>query len=567
MIGVSLIVSSFVIALQTSPPAAEQRRPIDSARLVRVADAAQSAFESFRRSHLPRKDANGSACDARIGRYCYWRGDDDTVEPPPEAPEIKARRDGLVAVLDTLAAAIPGDAWIAGQLVRYLAESDRTDDAVRVSTTCRAERWWCLAIGGYAAHVGGRFADADSLYSLALAAMGDAERCRWLDLSDLLEPDLARRFQSVGCAGREAFVRRVLWLGAPLLSVSGTDLFTEHLARITRGRMAEHSASPDGESWADDQRALTTRYGWPRWYTRTDPAFGSALEPTISGHDAGMPYYFIPSLHAVDSTSQIRADDWRLDDPRAPAGYTPAYARTIHDLPAQIAVFRRGDSARVIAAWDARRDTTLVGRDLDVALVVASGPDDATIRRSAGRSSGVLDETARVDSGLVSVEVLSRADRRAGRMRVGLAPRPAGRITLSDLLLYHGDGAPPTTLDAARDSALATTTLDGVRRVGVFWEAYGIPAIQGTVRYSLVVEEVGIGWVRRAAVRMGLGSGAVATRVQWDESPSVVDGIAARGVQLDLSRLRAGRFHLELTISAPDGQFARSARDIEVRDR
>jgi hypothetical protein len=52
-----------------------------------------------------------------------------------------------------------------------------------------------------------------------------------------------------------------------LYSVSNSDLFTEHLARVTRARIAEHSAGPDGEAWADDQRELMVRYGWPRWYS------------------------------------------------------------------------------------------------------------------------------------------------------------------------------------------------------------------------------------------------------------------------------------------------------------
>src|SRR3569833_3190795 len=100
--------------------------------------------------------------------------------------------------------------------------------------------------------------------------MNEAERCRWLDISDLLDGELERRFRKVGCDGRESFVRHLLWLGAPMLSISGTDLLTEHFARLTRAKMAERSASADGDYWADDERALVVRYGWPKWFTQSE---------------------------------------------------------------------------------------------------------------------------------------------------------------------------------------------------------------------------------------------------------------------------------------------------------
>jgi hypothetical protein len=51
---------------------------VDSVRLARSARNAQSSFESFRRNRLPLSQSNGGGyCDVRIGRYCYWRGDED----------------------------------------------------------------------------------------------------------------------------------------------------------------------------------------------------------------------------------------------------------------------------------------------------------------------------------------------------------------------------------------------------------------------------------------------------------------------------------------------------------
>jgi len=62
-------------------------RAPDSARLVRGAHSAQSSFESFRRLRLPVQERGSGPCDIRVGRYCYWRGDDDEVMHPTKIGE------------------------------------------------------------------------------------------------------------------------------------------------------------------------------------------------------------------------------------------------------------------------------------------------------------------------------------------------------------------------------------------------------------------------------------------------------------------------------------------------
>ena len=242
-----------------------------------------------------------------------------------------------------------------------------------------------MALVGYAAHSAGKFADADSAYAAALASMDSTERCRWLDIRDLLADDLDHRFGPLNCAERAELARRVLRIGAPMYSVSATDLFTEHLARLTRVRIGEHSATADGQPWGDDEQTLMVRYGWPRWYSRTRQDFGSQRPPSITGHDSGMPYNFLPSLSVLDHVGQATDDDWHLDDPRAPTGYAPAYARSIHALPSQIARFRRGDSTLIVAAWDARRDTTMLGRALEAALVIAVDGEQRAMTKASRR--------------------------------------------------------------------------------------------------------------------------------------------------------------------------------------
>lgn len=539
--------------------------PIDSARLVRSVRSAQTSFESFKRAHLPRGDRYSGTCDVRIGRYCYWRGDEDEEKRPQEPREIGERRLALIADLNAAAGAIPGDAWIAGQRIRYLVEAEQTDEALRAARECRAESWWCTALAGFAAHEGGRFAAAESAYSNALTSMPPAERCRWLDLSDILDDDLLDRFKKLGCDEREAFARRIFWLGAPLFSVASTDRFTEHLARLTRAKIAERSATTDGEAWADDQRALVVRYGWPKWYTRSERDFGSQLQPSIAGHDASMAYDYLPRARVLDSLSTLRKDDWRLAEPRAVSGYSAPSARTMHDLQSQIAVFRRGDSALAVAAWDARKDPTMVRGTLDFALVLASAPDRQWVARDTSDNSvGRIALIAPIDSGVISLEVITRLEKHAARSRIGLPPPPSGRVTLSDLLLYSSSDEAVYQLGAVRDSALSSNRVPASRSMGVFWEAYGIPPDNKPVSFTLSIEQVGSSWTQRVAETLHLSDPTSAARIQWQEVPRITNGIAGRGVRVDLSRLRGGKYRVELVVAAPGAAPAVSSREIEV---
>jgi hypothetical protein len=270
----------------------------------------------------------------------------------------------------------------------------------------------------------------------------------------------------------------------------------------------------------------------------------------------------------VDDPARIGADDWRLEDRRAESGYAPSYARSIHDVPSQIAAFRRGDSVLVVAAWDARADTTLIGRTLDAALVLAAPGEVRTVARApASRAVGRIATTALLDSGVVSLELLASADRRAGRVRVGLPPRPAGRLALSDLLLCAPTAGTVSELAVARDSALASDVVPGSRAIGGFWETYGLAPQGEPVRFALTVEPVAVSWLRRAAERAHLTDPSLGLQIQWQEVPPTTGGLAGRGVRLDLGQLRAGRYRVELQVTAQDGATASAVRELEVRNR
>jgi hypothetical protein len=547
---------------------------VDSVRVLRSARSEQASFEAFRRGQLPTGAGMSEPCDVHLGRYCYWRGDGEEEQSPPvDPPRVIERRDALLRMLDSASVAVTGDPWIAGQRVRYLLEGGRTDEALGYAAReCRASAWWCAALEGYAAHVDARFARAESAYTRSVNSMDRLERCRWLDVSELLSDEQLRRYKPLDCAHRESFARRLFWIGAPLYSVSETDRLTEHLARVTRARIAERSAATDGVSWGDDTRALVMRYGWSRWYTRTLPGIGSMSPPSYTGHDVGTPYDFLIGMRGFDAIGHLRDDDWGLENTLAANGYGPSYARTLHGIPHQLAAFRRGDSTQVVAAWDVRRDTALIGRALDAALVIAGdGAIAAIARHSNEKSVGRMSVTALIDSGLVSLELIAPADRRAARTRTGVPGRARGRVALSDLLLYApGDistNAPPVTLDAVRDSALASDVIRGSRGVGVFWETYGLSPSGEAVQFTLSVMQIDVGWMQRTAEHLRLADPTRALSIQWSEALQPLGGIASRGVRVDLSRLRPGRYRMQVMITAGSEAPVVAVKEVEVGER
>jgi hypothetical protein len=235
-------------------------------------------------------------------------------------------------------------------------------------------------------------------------------------------------------------------------------------------------------------------------------------------------------------------------------------------VPSQLAVFRRGDSTLIVGAWDARQDTTLLGRDLVAALAFASDSDATIVARlSRATAIGRITGSGVIDSGLVSLELLAPEDKRAARVRTGLPPRATGRISLSSLLLYAPSGEPAYDIAAVKDSALASATIPMSRNVGVYWETYGANASGEPLHFSLTVEQVGVSWARRAAERLHLTDPTSALRLQWDEVAQPNHGVAGRGVRVDLSRLRGGRYVITLDVAARGSDRASSTKEIVIR--
>jgi len=160
----------------------------------------------------------------------------DPQPPRFDSAQVFRAREHLLAVLDSAAAALPGDAWVAGQRVLYLTLAGRADQAIGAAHDCRAAAWWCAALTGFALHDAGDDGGADSAFRVALIGAPEVARCRLTDVSLLLDTADTRaraRYGALPCgsAERRAFEERFWWLADPSWFVGANDRWTEHLAR------------------------------------------------------------------------------------------------------------------------------------------------------------------------------------------------------------------------------------------------------------------------------------------------------------------------------------------------
>ena len=456
--------------------------------------------------------------------------------------------------------------------MRYLVESGRTGDAVRAAAACRAAGWWCWALGGLALHAAGEYAAADSAFDAALALMPAEERCQWSDLSSLLEGDLRKRYRALPCEERERLGARLWWLARPLLSQAGNDRRSEHFARLTVVRLMREARTAYGLSWGGDLAEITLRYGWPRWWTQAPPrAMGLLVDPIIAGHETTPGFHFFPAARAVLDPAAARQADFAPQAPRPREVYAPRYAIAFTAPAHQSTVFRRGDTALVVAAYDLAADTLFAGASLDAALVLARderSPPVVTRRHHAPRR-GVLLAAAPWGPLVLSLELTTANSRHVARARYGWRPAPAeARVTLSDLLLF--DPAPaapapapppdsqPVTLESAAPRAHGSGIVPSDRPLGLYWELYGL-APGGEV----VTTSVSVIPLKRSFLGFGRGKGV---RLEWQDVPERVDGIGVRALTVDLSGLSPGRYRVVLSVKPQDEPAVAASREIVVSD-
>jgi hypothetical protein len=560
------------------PASAEaQLQRADSLRVLNEARSAQARFERIRRHFSPSSDEEASQpCQVTIGRMCYW-DDNDDGRAPAESDEIVRARFGLISTLDRLAARSPHDDWIAGERVRYMVQAGADSAAISAAQSCAPARWYCNALRGYAMHGSERYGDAAAEYDSALAAMPLDERCRWNDISVLLDDGERERYQRIPCGQRDSLERHFWDLAQPSFVVAGNDRRTEHFSRVMLADLSETAENAYGLTWGSDLRELLIRYGEPRWYSTTWPRpFSPASTPI--GHDG------TPSFHfAADVTDDgVR---WDAYSHNARERYAPPYIDTVTHLNVQFAMMKRGDSALVIAVYtDSMPGKAVLGVSGGTRDSAAQDEHAAHVRRALAQWKPVM----------VAMEEFDPARRQDARAREWLSPpsHVDGAPDLSTLLLFRSDSsAGIETLDDALSHALTDDELRGARRLGVYWEEYGSggrrdssaaqqaepaqpaptpagdstqPARDDSSGVVVTVVRTDGGVLKWLGNALHITSHDSPLAVRWHDE-NIGTGVAAHSVVLDLAQLPAGNYRVTVAVGADDAHRTETSRQIRLR--
>jgi len=266
----------------------------------------------------------------------------------------------------------------------------------------------------------------------------------------------------------------------------------------------------------------------------------------------------------------LAATDWELLDRINRPTYAPMWAASFQPLSDhQVALFRRGDSAVIVAAFAVNDDAALgETRQAGVfAAVVDSGGVDTPFgtRIEKAGLSVVSTLLAPWRPMIISLEVLDPVNHAAGRMRFApKLPIPGTRLSLSDLLLYTPRDSAPKTLTDAVPLALHALRAQGSRQIGIFWETYGVRPQGETFEYALVVEPIDQSLLHKALLKLHVIEPDRELSLQWKEVPATAGGIASRGVSVDLSRLKPGRYRVRLALTSGSDLPITAERSIDI---
>jgi hypothetical protein len=279
-------------------------------------------------------------------------------------------------------------------------------------------------------------------------------------------------------------------------------------------------------------------------------------------------YRYIPAGFVLNSPTVADSAEWRPQLPPVIARYAPAYARSLVALEHQQAVFKRGDSALVVMAYETKGTREVADAPLRAALAVSPVgeiPRDYVAVRESASSAGVLTVRAPWAPLLMSAEVTAPSKKALARARYGIGPinGPARRVVLSDLLFFRPHGSLPTSAEAAAPHALSSERVRARERLGVFWEAYGTDPRGEKIKVSLIVarENPEGGFFRRLT---GIGQGRAPVSVSIDDISALESTTSARGIELDISTLSRGAYIVQLEIEVAGQPTLRSEHRIEV---
>jgi hypothetical protein len=529
---------------------------------------------------------------------------------------MRRQRGELIERFQKAAQANPANPWIAGQLVRLAVDQRDFGLARRAAESCRAAREWCLLLSGFAEHAAGRAPHADSIFQRAVGAMRERDRCEWTSVAALLESRARGAYERLDCASRDSVDATFWWLADPLYLEPGNARRADHFARQVLVRL--HAAvGIDGRfdwsqrSGGDALATMIIRYGWPsylfwagyyednghfEWLGFHDNAVNVATEYALPRYHSAPPWNAVLDPSALTSADGSRfgprmgygAVDWENDF--WPTESALRTAGPVLDVSEQMIVLRRDNDALLAIGMDVPQKFFAPGQRIpyDAAVILARDPTDRWVpaRESLmldGKGTTVLVSPLAPRAQIVSAE-LAPADGAPGlAVRVRRAVHPPaplsalkdGEVALSDPIFYRpGDAAEPPNNAAEAVPKMFGSLAFNEKRVGLCWETYGL-APGDTVDVAIRVANIDKpGLLKRLGATIGIGDAEVAElTVHWREprvhqKDAVIWAgdipIQSRGVVLDVSRLRPGRYTVEVSITKLGGSAVSTRRDIRV---
>jgi len=343
--------------VRAQDPPADDSLPADSAALRELAEETQARFESYRESRIPpaMQGIRRPGCDERVGRFCLrHQGDEEPV--PPEPIEVGLARNEVLATLGRIAERIPGDPWVLGHRVFYLAEQGNWRAAESLVRACQGPpKWWCGALLGWILHHTERPVEAEEVFREAIAGMPAEVAGEYRSPEYLLDSEGRELFEDAEDGRREDLWARLWLLSDPLYLEEGNDRLTAHWARRTLVRIRRESFTPYGIPFDADLAELNVRYGGERGWERvmTPTGFGGGLRDTrrVIGRHHPDAREYLPEGSFLGDPAEIPPGAWTLDEWEPRTGYAAPYAVEMEPLRAQVARFRRGDSLLVVGSY------------------------------------------------------------------------------------------------------------------------------------------------------------------------------------------------------------------------
>lgn len=471
-------------------------------------------------------------------------------------------RPAIIGILDEAAERVPGDDWIAGHRVGMRVKQGMLPEAVAAAAECRATHWWCAALHGFALHESGLYPEAEEAFERALNSMPHDQLCAWRhDLVMVLSGDLATRFAGADCEERGEIETLVWWLADPLYLQPANDRRTEQFARMVGMRLHHELIFP--RECLDPHHAGLLRRDWPDWWwSNAAPPPAVLPEDGVPDHDG---FGFIPPAEVVRDPRSPETGVWGATRPRSlhEERYNPHYG-PFFTLDQQTGFLARGDSLLVAAAANTATSGLDGARTVTAGIVLSRAPDDEPVMvvddTAPGTHRFIL--TVPDDAWLISVEALA-SDHGAARARFGhRLPERVGAFGLSDILLFDWDDDIGEQLDDVLPRMLGTTRLERDRKVGIYWEMYGVDR-DDDIEITLRVTPHESGFLRRLGESLRLVGRRAAVGVEWQDQVGRTD-IVSRTLQVDLGSLSRGTYTLEVQARDGAGATVVARRDIEI---